>query len=74
MARHAGKVVAFEVNPMVAQFARTVAPRNVEIVNVALSSAPRLARRSRSRAIQKAARSKSLLRLNPAIRCIQAMQ
>src|SRR5262245_24628833 len=40
MARYAGTVIAFEANPAVAQFARTVAPRNVEIVNVALSSAP----------------------------------
>lgn len=40
MARYAGKVTAFEANPAVAQFARTVAPRNVEVVNVALSSAP----------------------------------
>jgi FkbM family methyltransferase len=40
MARYAGKVMAFEANPVVAQFARTVAPTNVEVVNVALSSAP----------------------------------
>ena len=40
MARYAGKVIAFEANPAVAQFARAVAPRNVEVVNVALSSAP----------------------------------
>jgi FkbM family methyltransferase len=40
MARHAGRVIAFEPNPAVAQFARAVAPRNVEVVNVALSSAP----------------------------------
>jgi FkbM family methyltransferase len=40
MARYAAKVVAFEANPAVAQFARAVAPRNVEVVNVALSSAP----------------------------------
>ena len=39
MARYAGKVIAFEANPAVAQFARTVAPRNVEVINVALSSA-----------------------------------
>jgi FkbM family methyltransferase len=39
MARHAGKVIAFEANPAVAQFARTVAARNVEVINVALSSA-----------------------------------
>ncbi|MEJ0078868.1 MAG: FkbM family methyltransferase [Alphaproteobacteria bacterium] len=40
MARYASKVIAFEANPAVAQFARMVAPRNVEVVNVALSSAP----------------------------------
>ena len=40
MARYAGKVMAFEANPAVAQFARTVAPRNVEVINVALSAAP----------------------------------
>ena len=40
MARYANKVIAFEANPAVAQFARAVAPRNVEVVNVALSSAP----------------------------------
>ena len=40
MARYADKVIAFEANPAVAQFARAVAPRNVEVVNVALSSAP----------------------------------
>jgi FkbM family methyltransferase len=39
MARYAGKVIAFEANPAVAQFTRTVAPRNVEVINVALSSA-----------------------------------
>lgn len=33
------KVVAFEANPAVATFARAVAPRNVEVINVALSSA-----------------------------------
>jgi FkbM family methyltransferase len=33
----APKVIAFEANPATAGFARTVAPRNVEIVNVALS-------------------------------------
>src|SRR5947208_7943361 len=37
MARYAGKVIAFEANPAVAQFARGVAPRNVDVVNVALS-------------------------------------
>ena len=40
MARYADKVIAFEANPAVAQFARAVAPRNVEVINVALSSAP----------------------------------
>ena len=40
MARYANKVIAFEANPAVAQFARAVAPRNVEVINVALSSAP----------------------------------
>jgi len=38
MARYAGKVIAFEANPAVARFARAVAPRNVEVINVALSS------------------------------------
>jgi FkbM family methyltransferase len=38
MARHAGKVLAFEANPNVAAFTRTVAPRNVEVIDVALSS------------------------------------
>ena len=33
-----GKVIAFEANPQVAAFARMVAARNVEVVNVALSS------------------------------------
>ena len=33
------KVVAFEANPAVATFARAVAPRNVEVINIALSSA-----------------------------------
>ena len=40
MARYANKVIAFEANPAVAQFARTVAPRNVDVINVALSSTP----------------------------------
>jgi len=40
MARYAGKVLAFEANPEVAAFTARVAPRNVEVVNVALSSAP----------------------------------
>jgi FkbM family methyltransferase len=39
MAKYATKVVAFEANPSVAAFARRVAPRNVEVVNLALSSA-----------------------------------
>jgi FkbM family methyltransferase len=38
MARHAARVVAFEANPEVARFTRTVAARNVEVVEVALSS------------------------------------
>ena len=38
MARYAGKAIAFEANPAVAAFARSVAARNVEVVNVALSS------------------------------------
>src|SRR6185436_19005585 len=38
MARYADKVIAFEANPQVAAFARSVAPRNVEVVTVALSS------------------------------------
>src|SRR5919206_2674878 len=37
LARYAGKVVAFEANPQVAQFARRVLPRNVELINAALS-------------------------------------
>lgn len=40
MARYAGRVIAFEANPEIAAFARSVAPRNVEVVNAALSSAP----------------------------------
>jgi FkbM family methyltransferase len=40
MARYAGRVIAFEANPEVAAFTAHVAPRNVEVVNVALSSAP----------------------------------
>jgi FkbM family methyltransferase len=39
MARYAGRVIAFEANPEIAAFAASVAPRNVEVVNVALSSA-----------------------------------
>ena len=38
LSRHARKVVAFEANPRVAAFARSMAPRNVEVMNVALSS------------------------------------
>jgi FkbM family methyltransferase len=38
MARTAGKVIAFEANPHSAAFAASVAARNVEVVNVALSS------------------------------------
>ncbi len=38
MARHAAKVIAFEANPQVAAFTARVAPRNVEVINVALSS------------------------------------
>src|SRR5258708_2921239 len=40
MARYAGKVIAFEANPEIAAFTARVAPRNVEVVNVALSAAP----------------------------------
>jgi FkbM family methyltransferase len=40
MARYAAKVIAFEANPAVAAFTARVAPRNVEVINVALSSAP----------------------------------
>jgi FkbM family methyltransferase len=40
MARYAGRVLAFEANPDVAEFTARVAPRNVEVVNVALSSRP----------------------------------
>lgn len=40
MGRYAGKVIAFEANPAVAQFARTVVPGNVQVMNVALSSTP----------------------------------
>jgi FkbM family methyltransferase len=39
LAKHAARVVAFEANPRVAQFARQVAPSNVVVENVALSSA-----------------------------------
>jgi len=38
MARHASRVIAFEANPQVAAFTARVVPRNVEVVNVALSS------------------------------------
>ncbi len=37
------KVVSFEANPTVATFARAVAPRNVEVINIALSSAAKRA-------------------------------
>jgi hypothetical protein len=39
MARYADKVIAFEANPLVAAFIAEVAPRNVEVINAALSSA-----------------------------------
>jgi len=38
MALYAKRVIAFEANPQVAAFTARVAPRNVEVVNVALSS------------------------------------
>ncbi len=38
MAKYANRVIAFEANPSVAAFARRVAPRGVEVINVALSS------------------------------------
>jgi FkbM family methyltransferase len=38
MAHYADKVIAFEANPAVAAFARSVAARNVEVINTALSS------------------------------------
>jgi FkbM family methyltransferase len=38
LARHAGKVLAFEANPEIAAFTRAVAPRNVDVINLALSS------------------------------------
>jgi FkbM family methyltransferase len=40
MARYAARVIAFEANPQVATFTRRVAPPNIEVVNVALSSTP----------------------------------
>lgn len=40
MARYAARVIAFEANPAVAALTTRVAPRNVEVINVALSSAP----------------------------------
>jgi FkbM family methyltransferase len=40
MAHYAGKVLAFEANPQVAAFTARVAAHNVEVINVALSSAP----------------------------------
>jgi FkbM family methyltransferase len=39
LAKYATKVVAFEANPRVAAFARRVASHNVEVLNVAISSA-----------------------------------
>ncbi len=39
LGKHAPKVLAFEANPRVAAFARSVARRNVEVINVALSAA-----------------------------------
>jgi FkbM family methyltransferase len=38
MASYAEKVLAFEANPQVAAFTRSVAPRNVEVINLALSA------------------------------------
>jgi FkbM family methyltransferase len=38
MARHAARVVAFEANPDIAAFLCAVAPRNVQVINAALSS------------------------------------
>jgi FkbM family methyltransferase len=38
LAKYSAKVVAFEANPRVAEFARLVAPQNVEVVNIGLSS------------------------------------
>jgi FkbM family methyltransferase len=38
LAKHTSKVFAFEANPLVASFAKQIAPRNVEVINVALSS------------------------------------
>jgi FkbM family methyltransferase len=38
LARYADKVVAFEANPDVAAVTRRVVPRNVDVINVALSS------------------------------------
>src|SRR5882724_12864886 len=40
MARYASRVIAFEANPKVAAFTARVAPRNVQVINAALSSAP----------------------------------
>jgi FkbM family methyltransferase len=37
LARYAARVLAFEANPAVAAFARSVAPRSVEVINAALS-------------------------------------
>src|SRR5262249_37253904 len=38
MARYARKVLAFEANPAVAAFTRSVVPGNVDVINAALSS------------------------------------
>jgi FkbM family methyltransferase len=38
LAQYAAKVLAFEANPEVAKFTRAVAARNVEVINLALSS------------------------------------
>ena len=56
MARHAGRVIAFEANPAVADFARGLLPRNVEVINAALSAQAgcttlRIPRTTRGRAI-----------------------
>ena len=73
MARYANKVIAFEANPAVAQFARAVAPRNVEVVNVALSSAPGRATLKIPRNSGGATPSTNWPRLSQAIRCTRAM-
>jgi FkbM family methyltransferase len=60
MARYAAKVLAFEANPRIAAFIAQVAPRNVEVVNVALSSAaghgaPKIPLNTQGRAIHELA-------------------